>query len=133
MTVRTDNCATRFSEIFADKSFLYKNIVRTGWLDRPDGRTSAASNFHNRLRASGPRGRSVRTAKLQHSISIYDTRASGPYGGDVRMIEVESSVTIYDAPASGPQLSDVRTVHFELRFLPYGDTRPDGIPHRPDG
>jgi hypothetical protein len=27
----------------------------------------------------------------------------------------------------------IRTVHFELRFLPYGDTRPDGIPHRPDG
>jgi hypothetical protein len=53
MTVRTDNCTTGFSEIFAEKSFLYKNIVRTGWLDRPDGRTSAASNFHNRLRASG--------------------------------------------------------------------------------
>jgi hypothetical protein len=49
------------------------------------------------------------------------------------MIEFESLVTIYDAPASGPQLSDVQTVHFELRFLPYGDTRPDGIPHRPDG
>jgi hypothetical protein len=68
MAVRTDNCATEFSEIFVEKSFLYKNIVRTGWLDRPDGRTSAASNFHNRLRASGPWGKSVRTAKLQHEI-----------------------------------------------------------------
>jgi hypothetical protein len=77
MTVRTDNCATGFSKILAEKSFLYKNIVRTGWLDRPDGRTSAASNFHNRLRASRPRGRSVQTAKLQHTISISDTRASG--------------------------------------------------------
>jgi hypothetical protein len=133
MTVRTDNCATGFSEIFAEKSFLYKNIVRTRWIDRPDGRTFAASNFHNRLRASGPRGRSVRTAKCQQAISISDTRVSGPKGGDVRTVEVESSVTIYDAPASGPQLSDVRTVHFELRFLPYGDKRPDGIPHRPDG
>jgi hypothetical protein len=104
-----------------------------GWLDRPDGRTSAASNFHNRLRASGPWGRSVRTAKLQHATSISDTRASGPWGGYVRTVEVESAVTIYDAPASGPQLSDVRTVHFELRFLPYGDTRLDGILHRPDG
>jgi hypothetical protein len=104
-----------------------------GWLDRPDGRTSAASNFHNRLLASGPWGRSVRTAKLQHAISISDARASGPWGRDVRTVEVKSAVTIYDAPASGPQLSDVRTVHFELRFLPYGDTRPDGIPHRPDG
>jgi hypothetical protein len=39
-----------------DKSFLYKNIVQTGWLDRLDGRTSAVSNFHNRLRASRPGG-----------------------------------------------------------------------------
>jgi hypothetical protein len=132
MVVRTDNCATGFSEIFAEKSFLYKNIVWTGWLDCPDGRTSAASNFHNRLRASRPWGRSVRTAKLQHAISISDAHASGPWEGDVRMVEVESVVTIYDAPVSGPQLSDVRAVHFELRFLPYGDTRPDGIPHRPD-
>jgi hypothetical protein len=127
MAVRTDNCATGFSEIFAEKSFLYKNIVQTGWLDRPDGRTSAASNFHNRLRASEPWGRSVRTAKLQHAISISDARESGPRGGDIWTVEVESAVTIYDAPSSGPQLSDVRTVHFELRFLPYGDTRPDRI------
>jgi hypothetical protein len=133
MAVRTDNCAIGFFEIFAEKSFLYKNIVRTGWLDRPDGRTSAASNFHNRLRAFGPWGRSVRTAKLQHAISISDALASGPWRGDVRTVEVESAVTIYDAPASGPQLLDVRMVHFELRFLPYENTRPDGIPHRPDG
>jgi len=133
MAVQTDNCATGFSKIFAEKSFLYKNIVRRGWLDSPDGRTSAASNFYNRLRASEPWARRVRTAKLQHAISISDARASGPGGRDVRTVEVESVVTIYDAPASGPQLSDVRIVHFELRFLPYGDTRSDGIPHRPDG
>jgi hypothetical protein len=77
MAVRMDNCATGFSEIFAEKSFLYKNIVRTRWLDRPDGCTSAASNFHNRLRTFGPWGRSDRTAKLQHAISISDTHASG--------------------------------------------------------
>jgi len=53
MTVRMDNCATGFYEIFTEKSFMYKDIVRTGWLDRPDGRTSTASNFHNRLHASG--------------------------------------------------------------------------------
>jgi hypothetical protein len=127
-TVRQD-----FSENSAEKSFLYKNIVRTGWLDRPDGRTSATSYFHIRLRMSGPWGRSVRMAKLQHAISISDACASGPWGGDVRTVEVESSVTIYDAPAYGPQLSGVRTVKFKLRFLPYGHTRPDGIPHRPDG
>jgi len=73
MAVRTDNYATGFSKIFEEKSFLYKNIVRTGWLDRPDG----------------PWGRSVRTAKLQHAISISDARASGPWGGDVWTVEVE--------------------------------------------
>jgi hypothetical protein len=133
MAVRTDNCAIGFSEIFPEKSFLYKNIVRTGWLDRPDGRTSALSNFHNKLSASGPWGRSVRMAKLQRTISISDARAPGQGGGDVRTVEVESAVTIYDAPTSGPQLSYVQTVHFELRFFPYRDTRPDGIPHRLDG
>jgi len=29
--VRTDNCANRFSEISAEKSFLLKDIVQTGW------------------------------------------------------------------------------------------------------
>jgi len=53
MAVRTDNCATGFFKIFAGKSFLYRNIVWMGWLDCLDGRTPAASNFHNRLRASG--------------------------------------------------------------------------------
>jgi hypothetical protein len=51
----------------------------------------------------------------------------------VRTLEVESVISFFDARASGPQLSDVRTVIFELRFLPYGDARPDGIPHPPDG
>jgi hypothetical protein len=32
-----------------------------------------------------------------------------------------------------PDLSDILTVKFELRFLPYGDTCPNGMPHRPDG
>jgi len=45
---------------------------------RPDGRTSAASNFHIRLRASGPWGMNVRTTILQHTISIFAMRASGP-------------------------------------------------------
>jgi hypothetical protein len=32
--------------------------------------------------------------------------------------------TMHQRPGLG--LSDVRTVNFEMRFLPYGDTRPDG-------
>jgi hypothetical protein len=51
----------------------------------------------------------------------------------VQTVEVESAISFFDAHVSGPQLSDVRTVIFELRFLPYRDTRPDRIAHRPDG
>jgi hypothetical protein len=65
----------RISKIFAEKSFLFNSRVRTVRHCRPDGRTSAASNFHIRLRASRPWGMSVRTAELQHAISISVMRA----------------------------------------------------------
>jgi hypothetical protein len=107
--------------------------VRTVRHCRSDGRTSAASNFHIRLRASGPRGMNVRTAILQHAISISAMRASGPREADVWMVEVESAISILVARVSGPRLTDVRTVIFELRFLPYVWVCPDGKPRRPDG
>jgi hypothetical protein len=75
----------------------------------------------------------VRMAILQHAISISIMRASGPREADVWTVEVESAISLNDERASGPRLTDVRTVIFELRFLPYGDARPDGIPHRSDG
>jgi len=115
------------------KSFLFKSRVRTVRHWRPDGRTSAARNFHIRLRASGPRGMNVRTAILQHAISISAMCASGPWEAGVRMVEVESPISILVACASGPRLTDVRTVIFELRFLPYVWVRPDEKPRRPDG
>jgi hypothetical protein len=49
------------------------------------------------------------------------------------MVEVESAISILVARVAGPRLTDLRTGIFELRFLPYGDARLDGIPHRPDG
>jgi hypothetical protein len=61
----------------------------------------------------------VRTAILQHAISISAMRASGPREADVWMVEVESAISILVARVSGPRLTDVRTVIFELRFLPY--------------
>jgi hypothetical protein len=76
--VRTDNCATDFSKNFSEKSFLFKCRIRTVRHCRPDGHTSAASNFLIRLRTSGPWGMGVRTADLQHAISISAMRASGP-------------------------------------------------------
>jgi hypothetical protein len=68
----------QISKNFAKKSFLFKSHIQTVRHCRPDDRTSAASNFHIRLRASGPWGMSVRMAELQHAISISAMRASGP-------------------------------------------------------
>jgi hypothetical protein len=65
-----------FLKHFTEKSFLFESRVRTVRHYRPDGRTSAASNFLIRLRASRPWGMSVRTAELQHAISISVMRAS---------------------------------------------------------
>jgi hypothetical protein len=118
---------------FRWKSFLFKTCVRIVRHWRLDCRTSAASNFHIRLSAYGLRGTNVRMAILQHAISISTMRASGPWEADVRTVEVKSTISILVACASGPRLTDVRTVIFELRFLPYLWSRPDGKPHRPDG
>jgi hypothetical protein len=118
---------------FCRKSFMFKSRVWTVRHWRPDGRTSAASNFHIRLRASGPWGMNVRTAILQHAISITAMRASGPWEIDVRTVEVELVISISDERVSRPMLSDVQTVVFELQFLPYLWARPDGIPHRSNG
>jgi len=84
---------------------------------RPDGRTSAASNFLIRLHASGPRGMSVRTVELQHAISISDMRASGPWEAVVRTVEVESEISILVARASGSRLTDVRTGYHIVRTV----------------
>jgi hypothetical protein len=61
----------------------------------------------------------VRTAILQHAISISAMRASGPREVDVRTVEVESAISLTGERASGPMLTDVRTVTIELQFLPY--------------
>jgi hypothetical protein len=47
--VQTNNYATDFPKNFAEKSLLFKSCVRTVRHCRPDGRMSAASNFHIRL------------------------------------------------------------------------------------
>jgi hypothetical protein len=44
---------------------------------RPDGRTSAASNFHTKVSHVRTKGMFVRTVDLMHAISISDARASG--------------------------------------------------------
>jgi len=107
-------------------SFLFKSRVRTVRHSRLDGRTSATSNFHIRLRASGPWGMNVRTAELQHAISISAMHASGPWYEVIRTVEVESAISLTVEHASGLRLTDVRTVIFELWFLPYVWACPDG-------
>jgi len=100
---------------------------------RPDGRASAASNFHIRLSESGPRRMNVRMSILQHAISISTMRVSGPWEADVRTVEVESSISILVARASVPRLTDVRTVIFKLWFLPYLWARLEWKPRRLNG
>jgi hypothetical protein len=114
------------------KSFLFKSRVRTVRHWRPDGCTSAASNFHIRLSASKPRGMNIQMEILQHAISISAMRESGPWEADVRTVEVKSAISILVARRSEPRLTDVWTVIFELRFLPYVWVRPNGKPRRPD-
>jgi hypothetical protein len=100
---------------FCWKSFLFKSRFRTVRHWRPDGRTSAASNFHIRLSVSGPRGMNVRTVILQHAISISAMRAFEPIEADVRTVEVESAITLTDERASGPMLTNVQTGNHIIR------------------
>jgi hypothetical protein len=44
----------------------------------PDGRTSAADNFHIKALRARSKGMVIRMVDLMHVISIYDARASGP-------------------------------------------------------
>jgi hypothetical protein len=86
---------------------------------RPDGRTSAASNFLIRLSSvrtmgdgrpdgySSTRNFHISNARVRTMMAVVQT------------VEVESAISFFDARVSGPRLSDVRTVIFELRFLPY--------------
>jgi hypothetical protein len=47
---------------------------------RPDGHTSAASNFHIKASCVRNKGMVVQTVDLMHTIFISDARASGPRG-----------------------------------------------------
>jgi hypothetical protein len=84
----------RIFQKFRWKSYLFKSLVQTVRHWRLDGRTSAASNFHIRLRASGPRGMNVRTAELQHAISISVMQLSEPWRAGIQTVEVESAISI---------------------------------------
>jgi hypothetical protein len=63
---------------FLWRSFLFESRVQTVRHWRPDGRTSAASNFHIKALRVRTGGTIVWTADLMHAISISDARASGP-------------------------------------------------------
>jgi hypothetical protein len=100
---------------------------------RPNGRTSATSNFLTRLS-------SVRTMGDDHPDGYSSTRNFHIDNARVRTM-------IGSLPDGWSRIDNfllwctrVRTTavrrpdgHFELRCLPYGDARPDGIPHRPNG
>jgi hypothetical protein len=56
---------------------------------RPDGRTSAARNFHIEASRVRTKGMVVQTVDLMHAISIYDARASGPWRLTSRRLNFE--------------------------------------------
>jgi hypothetical protein len=106
----------RIFQKFRWKSFLFKSRVRTVRHWSPNGRTSATSNFHIRLRVSGPRGMNVRTTELQHAISISVMRASEPWRAGIQTVDVESAISILVARASGSwYLKVVRTRCWDVR------------------
>jgi hypothetical protein len=105
--VRMDNCATKIQKISL-KSFLFESRVRTVRHCRPDGRTSAASNFH---------------------IKLWRVRTKGDGRPDdwswIRNFHICWTCV-------RTKLTDIWTVVFELRFLPYVWASPDGNSRRPD-
>jgi hypothetical protein len=73
-----EQLCNRFFQKFSKEIFPVLELRPNGRYSRLNGRTSAVSNFLKRLCASRPWGMSVRTAKLQHAISISAMRTSGP-------------------------------------------------------
>jgi len=92
---------------FRWKSFLFKSRIWTVRHSRPDGRTSAASNFHIRLSR-------VQTNGDGRPDGWSSTRNFHICGTRVRTVEVKSAISISVERASGPWQTDVRTVEFEL-------------------
>jgi hypothetical protein len=71
-----DNWAIGFPKISL-KFFPKLSSIRTVVPCRPDGRTSAASNFRIKASSVRTKGMVVRTVDLMHAISISDARTSG--------------------------------------------------------
>jgi hypothetical protein len=90
-----DNCEIDFSKILL-KFFPDLSRVRTVVSCRPDGRTSAASNFHTRASHVRTKGMVVRTVDLMHAISISDARASGPRGLTFGHLDFECDTCLMD-------------------------------------
>jgi hypothetical protein len=116
---------------FCWKSFLFESRVRKVRHCRPDGRTFAASNFHIRLRASGPRGMAFldcwsSTRNFHIYLARIQTMIGMRLGGWSWIRNFHICWTWVRT-----KLTDVQTVVFELRFLPYVWARPDGNPRRP--
>jgi len=90
-----DNCTINFPK-FPWNSFL---IWVASWRCcpcRPNGRTSAASNFHIKASRVWTKGMVVRTVDLIHAISISNVRASGPRGLTSGGLDFECDTCLMD-------------------------------------
>jgi hypothetical protein len=108
----------RFSKISL-KFFHDLSRVRTVVPCRPDGRTSAASNFH--IKASRVRNKEmvVWTVDLMHAISISDARASGPRGLTSGRLDFECDTCLMNERVR-TLFHIVRTVAANFPYLCFG-------------
>jgi hypothetical protein len=126
---------------FCWRTFLFESRVRTMRHCRPDGRTSAASNFHIVASLVRTGGTVVRTADLMYAISISDAHAFGPWWQASGRLDLNCDTCLMDERVqTGYQV--VRTVAAIFSYLclernleAWSNTedRPDGMLNCLDG
>jgi len=126
---------------FRWRSNLFESRVRTVRHCRPDGRTSAASNFHIEASRVRTGGTVVQTADLMHVISISNARTSGPCRLASERLDLNWDTCLMDERVR----KGYHVVQTVAAIFPYlcldrnpeawlnTDDHPDGLLNRSDG
>jgi hypothetical protein len=125
MAVWTNNCVTGFSKIFAKKSFLYKNMVRT---DACPLQVISITGFARPNHGAGVSGRLNFNTQFPYLIRVCPDHERDTS----RRLKSNRQLpyTMHQCPDNSCQMSGRFILNCDS--CPYGDMRPDGIPHRPD-
>jgi hypothetical protein len=97
------------------KFFPDLSRVRIMFPCRPDGRTSAARNFHIKALRVRTIGMVVWTVDLMHTISIYVARASGPRRLSSGRLDFECTTCLMD----DPDRTGIHIVRTAVAIFPY--------------